>query len=317
MAAGLLGGAMKLPIFRAIGTTFAFLFKHAIEILKIVWLPAALSCALYLLIMPIYVSEVAGATRADVIGPQQVINQTLATLPILSVLILASALINTLLVTGLMKLMIRGDAPHLPVYFAPGADELRLLWSWGLIFLGVVGLALGFAAAIGLSQLLAAMGPGPGGIIGLVAACVVVGVGVWLAARLSLVAPAVIARRQLGIEPSWTVTEENDWRLIGFWLLWIVPFFILASLLTPLLAAPGYLEATRDIYAAARSPARMQAAIQHAYEIQAAGYQLTNGANVVRMIANALLTVGATTVLAIAGGAAWRLMTEEEANPST
>ena len=93
-------------------------------------------------------------------------------------------------------------------------------------------------------------------------------------------------------------------------------FFIIASLLTPLLSAPGYLEATRDIYAAARSPARMQTAIRHAYEIQAAGYQLSNGANILRMIVNALLGVGATTVLALAGGAAWRLMTEEEADPS-
>ena len=242
------------------------------------------------------------------------IDQTLATLPILAALAFASALVNALLFSGLMKLMIRDERPKLPFYFAAGADELRLLGSWGVMVLGTVGLALGVWASLWLSRLLASLGPGPGGIIGLVAGCGVIVVGVWLAVRLSLVAPAVVAHRRLGIEPSWTVTEENAWRLIGFWLLGIVPFFIIASLLTPVLSAPGYLEATRDIYAAARSPARMQAAIQHAYEIQAAGYQLTSGGNIARMLASALLGVGATTLLAIAGGEAWRLLTEKEAD---
>jgi hypothetical protein len=311
---------MKLPVFRAIGATFGFLASRWLDILKIVWLPAALTCAVNLLIMPVYMNQVAAATLDGAAaggatgGPQQMIDQTLATLPILAVLAFASALVNALLFSGLMKLMIRNETPKLPVYFAAGADELRLLGSWGVMLLGAVGVALGVWAALWLSRLLASMGPGPGAIIGLVAACGVIGVGVWLAVRMSLVAPAVIAHRRLGIEPSWTITEENAWRLIGFWLLWIVPFFIIASLLTPVLSAPGYLEATRDIYAAARSPARMQAAIQHAYEIQAAGYQLTNGGNIARMIASSLLGVGATTLLAIAGGAAWRLLTEEEAD---
>jgi hypothetical protein len=276
-------------------------------------LTAVLMCAVYLAVMPVYTSQVAAMPLGDGSAPgQQAIDQMLATLPILSALILLSVLVNALIFSGLMKLMIRGEAPKLPFFFAAGADELRLLGSWGLMFLGMIGLGLCVGAAFWLSQFLASLGPGPGGIIGLVAACAVIIVGIWLATRLSLVAPAVIAQRRLGIEPSWSITEENAWRLIGFWLLFIVAFFIISSLLTPFLSPPGYLAATQDIYAAARSPTRMQAAMHHAYELQAAGYALSNGGNIVRMVVGALLGVGATVLLAIAGGAAWQKLTEDD-----
>jgi hypothetical protein len=242
----------------------------------------------------------------DVFGP------LLATLPYTLALIAASTLVNLPLLSGLMKLIVRGERPKLvPIAF--GADERNLLGSWGLIFAGVLGLIAVFGGALLLTRLLASLGPGPGSIIGLVAAVVVVGVGVWLGVRVSLASPAAIALKRIGVQPSWDATEENAWRLIGFWLIWLVPMFIISSFLTPFLTSPGYLDAMRDIGPAAmtRSPERVQAAVKHSNEVLAAGYTLSDTGNVVRLLANALLTFLATLVLAIASGIGWRELTAE------
>jgi hypothetical protein len=298
---------MKLPVFRAIGGTFAFIARNLFDILIIAWLPAVLTCLIYVLIMPPYMAQVGAMpapTPGDVFGP------LLANLPYTLALIVGSALINVILLAGLMRLVVRGERPKLlPLSF--GADELNLLGSFGLIFAGCLGLIAVFVGALFLARLLAAMGPGPGGIIGLVAAVVTVGVGVWLGARVSLASPAAIALTRIGVQPSWDATEENAWRLIGFWLLWIVPFFVISSLLTPLLTSPGYLDAMREIGPVARSPERLRAAIEHANQVLAVGYVLSDMGNLVRLLANALLTFLATVVLAVASGIAWRELTSD------
>ena len=167
----------KFPIFKAIGATLAFMLQHGLAILKISWLPAALMCVVYLLVMPAYVRQIA-AMPVEAMAPQQSINRMLMTLPILSLLMAASMLVNVELVSGLMKLLIRGEQPSMPFYLSFGADELRLLGGWALVILGYCAIGLAFGASILLSQLLASLGPGPGGIIGLVAAAVLIGVGV-------------------------------------------------------------------------------------------------------------------------------------------
>jgi hypothetical protein len=298
---------MKLPVFRAIGATFAFIARNLLDILKIAWLPAVLICLAYVLIMPPYMAQV-GAMPAP--KPGDVFGPLMATLPYTLALVAASTLINLPLFSGLMKLILRGERPRfLPLSF--GADEVKLLASWGLIFAGFVALVAAFAGALLLTRLLASLGPGPGSIIGLIAAVVLIGVGVWLAARVSLVSPAAIALRKLGVQPAWDATEENAWRLIGFWALLIVPMFIISSFLTPLLTSPGYLDAMREIAPAARSPERLQAAVQHSNEVLAAGYVLSDTGNLVRLLANALLAFLATLVLAIASGVAWRELTAD------
>jgi hypothetical protein len=300
---------MKLPVFKTIGATFAFIAGNLLDILKIAWLPAVLTCVVYLLIMPPYMASV-GAMPAP--KPGDVFGPLLATLPYTLALIAASTLVNLPLLSGLMKLIVRGERPKLvPIAF--GADERNLLGSWGLIFAGVLGLIAVFGGALLLTRLLASLGPGPGSIIGLVAAVVVVGVGVWLGVRVSLASPAAIALKRIGVQPSWDATEENAWRLIGFWLIWLVPMFIISSFLTPFLTSPGYLDAMRDIGPAAmtRSPERVQAAVKHSNEVLAAGYTLSDTGNVVRLLANALLTFLATLVLAIASGIGWRELTAE------
>jgi hypothetical protein len=307
MAARSGGEAMKLPVFRAIGATFAFIAKYWLDILKIAWVPAALTCAIYLLIMPPYMAQV-GAMETP--APGDVFAPMLATLPYTLALIIASTVVNVPLVSGLMKLIVRDERPRLlPIAF--GADERNVLGSWGLIFAGCLGLIAVFGGALLLTQLLASLGPGPGSIIGLVAAVVVVGVGIWLGVRVSLASPAAIALKRIGVQPSWDATEENAWRLIGFWLIWIVAMFIISSFLTPFLTSPGYLDAVREIGPAARSPARLQAAMKHSNEVLAAGYALSDVGNVVRLLANALLAFLATLVLAIASGVAWRELTAE------
>ncbi|MBI1359810.1 MAG: hypothetical protein GC155_05930 [Alphaproteobacteria bacterium] len=299
----------KLPVFKAIGATLAFILQHGLAVLKIAWLPAVLMCGIYLLIMPPYMNQIA-AMPMDQMAPQQTMSRMLATLPMMGLLMAASVLVNLVLISGLMKLLIRGEQPRLPFYLSFSADEARLLGGWAVVFLGYCTIGLAFGASLVLSQVLASLGPGPGGIIGLVAAAVLAGVGVWFGIRVCLVSPATIELEKIAIRPAWEITEENVWRLVGFWLLLVVPMLIVASLLTPLLTAPGYLEAMSEVYAAARSPTRMQQALHHAYEVQAAGYNLSDGGNVVRLCANALLGVVASVILAIANGVAWRLMRE-------
>jgi hypothetical protein len=306
-------GFMKLPVLKAVGTTFAFVLQHWLDLLKIVWLPLVLLAAISFLVLPGYMQSLMsiGPTGPGV-DPSQALAAMSAMLPAAFALLIAGMAAYMIIFAGILKLVIRGEKPSLPFYLGFGADELRLFGTWLLFLLIMIGLEIILAIAAGLAAAAGASISGFGVVMVfavIVAVCVVM---IWMCIRLSLATPAAIGARTIGIGPSWKASKGNAWALFFYWLIWALMLAIIEIALLTILM-PGYFQAMGDVFAAAgrRSPDEVQAAAQAMNQQLAAMYDTSSPVALVRLAAGFVIGTILIVVMAVAGGVAWRLMTDE------
>jgi len=149
--------------------------------------------------------------------------------------VLVTALIETVLIVGLYRLMLRPRDPGF-LHLRLGRDEGRLFLV-GLVFVCGVALFTGLATALG--GLAGQAGPAVRIAAGLLAAIV----GGWLALRFGLVGPLSFAEGRIDFARSWRLTKGQAWPLLGMWFLnfclvmfvWLALYlavFVLSGLLT-------------------------------------------------------------------------------------
>ncbi len=299
---------MKLKVFKAFAATWAFLIQHALDVLKIVWLPLVLQLAAYYALMPGFLME------SSMMGAEPPADGTEAwtrlaphILPFLGFLLVA-IVTSIMMYAGLTRLIVRGEKPKLPFLLSWGADEWRLLGGWAImaaVFLGVVialQIVTMLVAALGL------LGQGPVTILlSFVGALIVICAGIWAVVRLSLFAPATIAEQKIGIRASWEKTDDDFWNLLGFWLLWIVLSVIVQFLTFGLVTPPEYFEVMSGGFG---SPEEMEETMRAANEALARGYDLSTPGNALRMLWAFLLNFVYGVIGAVAGAVVWRMMTD-------
>ena len=303
---------MQLKVFKAAGMTLAFLFQHILDVLRIVWLPAALQVAGFFLLLPGYLrafAEIGIDPPADLGEIWSRIAPTIAPALLFLAIVLAT---SSAMVSGLTRLIVRGERPRLPFYLGWSADEWRILGGWVALFLINAGLQAVLAVASLLVRGLMSLGPGPGVILTLVVFLVGVVCFIWISVRLSMLAPATIALKKIALGDSWESTEENFWNLVGFWLIWVGTALVLQLMLTGYLTPPGYFDAFRG---ADFTPEGMRAATRKANEAVLRGYDFSDMSNVMRMLVSYLLGAGGAIITAIAGAVCWRTMTDAPADP--
>lgn len=303
---------MKLPVFRAIGATFAFIAHHFVDVLKIVWLPLVMNFAAFVLIMPGYTTAM---SRFQSITPgssqQDIMDALTNALPHFALLIVITSLINLVLFAGLLRLLIRGEKPALPFYLAFGADELRLL---GTLLAGVgidVVIAIAFILLSMLAGVLSSLGPGPGGFIQFLAIIGLVIATIYVTLRLSLAAPATIDQKKIGLLPSWQASEEAIGPLLGYWILFILMMIVVSIVVGIFTTPPGYTDAIRQALTAG-SAADRRIAINQANDIMLGMYRFSDVGNTIRMGVSYLMNAVISIVIAIAAGVAWRYLTGAE-----
>lgn len=149
--------------------------------------------------------------------------------------LLVTALIETVLIVGVYRLLLRPADPGF-LHLRLGRDEGRLFLV-GVIL--VCGVALFTGLAYALTGLLGVLG-----VVGhLVGVLLAVGVGGWLALRFGLVAPLSFAEGRIDFARSWRLTKGRIWPLVGMWFLnfclvmfvWLALYltvFVLSGLLT-------------------------------------------------------------------------------------
>ena len=149
--------------------------------------------------------------------------------------VLVTALIETVLIAGLYRLMLRPGDPGF-LHLRLGRDEGRLFVVW-LVFVCGVALFAGLATALG--GLAGQAGPAVRVAAGLLAALV----GGWLALRFGLVGPISFAEGRIDFPTSWRLTKGQGWPLLGMWFLnlclvmfvWLALYlavFVVSGLLT-------------------------------------------------------------------------------------
>ena len=148
---------------------------------------------------------------------------------------LATGLLETMLIVGLYRLMLRPEAPGF-LHLRLGRDEARLfvivlIMLAALVILAIPAVALGMAlhSAVGGGQV----------VVGLIC----VSVGGWLALRFGLTAPISFAEGRIDFMGSWRLTRGHGAALFGMWFLnfvllvivWLalwLALFLLSGLLT-------------------------------------------------------------------------------------
>jgi hypothetical protein len=212
---------------------------------------------------------------------------------------------------GILKLVIRGEKPSLPFYIGFGADEWRLLGTWVLLMLIFVGVEIVAGIVGGLAAGLAISIPGGGAFIALAVGLAVLVVVIWVGLRFSLATPAAIGAQTIGIGPSWNTSKGNVWALFFYWLIWGLIFFIVEIVLITILM-PGYFQAIGDMAGSAGDPERLQRASEAMTASAMEMYDLSSPLNIIKMVASALIGTFLFATVAVAGGVAWRLMTDQQ-----
>lgn len=304
---------MKFPALKAFGATFAYLARHGVDLVKALWLPAALLVALQLYALPPMFASLSSLLQ---LGDNPDPEQAAAALgPIAKwcfVLLVGSAIAYPMMTAASLKHVVRGESQSLPFYLRYGGDELRILAGYALLSVMVIvitivgGLAvtvLALAAALALPQSRTLMDA-----LGELAVNVAI---IWFRLRLSVLYPAAMATGTIGFNVSWAATKGQTFSLFLFWLLIGV-----ACLPVGLLMAAPFIGEFLPLFAAIEAAGEDKAAVQAAMVpfMEAFG-RLFSAENPSYALFVALLfvsTVVSTAIINIAAGIAWRYLTDSE-----
>lgn len=306
---------MKLPVFTAFGASVSYIAANFLTLLRIAWLPALLMMAVTVLLTPPMLEA-----QMNMAGMRQAGETDAAALALVgesfknsAYIFLASAVFYPMLYGGLLRHAVRGEGPRfLPFYFRFGADEFRLLISY-IVVVAMFALA-GFAGVLGVmvAGVVSALVSKSAGVV-----VVAVGAGafvvalVWFSLRMSLLFPATVADRTVGVGRSWQTTKGAAWSLLFYWLLWGAVFMAISAAYAAF-AAAALFEMLPQIFAAAGDEAAMAAVELRLLETQAALYDMSKPEFWIYNAATyAYLVLGGVFACA-AGGVAYRFLAGEE-----
>ncbi len=300
---------MKFDVFAAFGRTFTTLFGNALDILRVAWLPAVLQLAAFFAFAPGFLEASTGLSADPPEDLGQGLSRLAPSLPFFLIFVAIALATAIILTAGIARLIVGLEKPAL-FLLRWGQDEWRILACWGLIAAAGICVALAFTLFRMVSPFVLSTGP-IANLISFAVLLVIFLAGVWIAVRLSLFTPATIAGETIGIRMSWEKTEDLFWPIFGFWLLFIVFAIIIQFLTFGLVTPPAYFDAMKE--ADFRSPETVREAMRNANAAMAAGYDLSDPGNVVRMLISFLLNLAANIVFAVASAVAWKHLADPSA----
>jgi hypothetical protein len=305
---------MKLPVFKAFGATYSFVFGNLFACIRIIWLPLAILYAGFYFvagtIFPIIIQLLwtipEDPDDAVLVMPQALLHLLGPLAQWEGLAILAVLVLMAIISAGLLRFVIRGERPRLPFYLGFGGAEISLILTWILVALLFLALYVALMMLVAAASIGVAMVAKP--LVALVAfvgilACIII--FIWFALRLSLAGAGAIAVRGIGIGPSWSASKGNAWQLLGFWILVFLPLIaigIVVSTITKVMILPDLLanlpvhDGHLDPHAAAAMLEKLFATIQGKLPL------LLGVSYVIRLVTYPIL-IGA-------GGVAYRLLTE-------
>jgi hypothetical protein len=310
---------MKLPVFKAFGASFAVVFGHFGEMLKILWLPLALLLGAgywfagqtFRYSRHIMEMQLPGGP----VDPHQMMQEVFHELGWTGLILLADIILIPMMFAGILRFIIRGERAKGLFYLRFGGDELRILITFILQALLFCALYIGGIIVIGLLVYglgYAQMSPSISGLAGLLVGLAFIVFMIWVALRLSLTLPAAVGARKIGIGPSWSVTKGNVWRLLGYWILWGLLFWLIEVVLIMFLM-PGYFAGIGQMMQTIMAHPHDPAAAEHAMREWNLQMMTTLGERW-SFISGAGFILGLVLypLFIASGGVAYRLMTEKK-----
>lgn len=302
---------MKLPILKAFFASFAYVAMRIGDVLRANWLGVLLLHGAMIVLMPRYLEPMIQAQLIDPnADPTAVFSAMGPALQWLALLYLVMAIIYPMLIVGNLRPLLRGETPSLPFYLNFGMDELRVLITFILwVALTLITAVVGLVALISVSAALSAISPAIGGTIATIGVSAVTIAFIWFLLRMSLVYPATIAERQIGLPHSWRVTKGNSWRLFVFWFLWVLVFIVLALIYSAIIL-PGYMGVVGELIAAGEDQIAQQAASAKINQMQLDMWDISQPGGVINIAFSSVYTLITIALWNIAAGTAYRYLTE-------
>lgn len=303
---------MKLPIFKAFLAGWAYLAAHPLTVFKILWLPTLLLMAAYAYFMPSMLdAQMQFSTIGEGEDPSKVFEALGPMMKSVGWLYLLMAIVYPMMIAGVLRHVVRGEAPALPFYFQFFGDEFRVLIAYILYLIMIVFLSVvGFLAVLVLAYVSGVVGTQVGGIITLLLVVAFVSIFIWFLLRLSVFFPAAIGSRSLGIPESWRVTKGNALGLLVYWILWGVAIIVVASVFMIFIAA-DYFQFIGEMIAAGQDEAAQQEISRRMLEMQRDQWNMARPGFWLFALANYLFTIVYTAMWTVASGVAYRYLSGE------
>lgn len=305
-------GPMKLPVGRAIAASGAYVVAHIADLLRVLWLPTLLLVAALFFVLPRYMGPMAEiAAMGPAPDPSAVIALMGPAFKWIGAALLANAVFYPIAYAGVLKHVVRGESPRLPFYLRFGGDEWRVLAAFVLLVVMISLVYLvGALGTLALGAALAALAPAAANAVvsaGVVAFAAVV---LWFCLRLSLIFPATIATRRIGLPTSWAATRGNVWRLVPYFLVWAGATLVLAILYMAL-TTPDYFSQMAGIAAASDDPVRAQELEAEMFRKQAEAWSPTSPGFALRASLTYVYTLAIMVLWTVPAAVAWRYISGE------
>lgn len=302
---------MFFPVRTAWSATLAYLARHAVGLLKALWLPALLLTVLQMWAAGPLLTAFA---RLLDLGPNPAPAEAMATLGAIGkwmlVVMAGGALLYPMLAVASLRHLVRGDPMPAPFYFRYGGDELRVLAAYVLLTLMLVLVAL--VAELSLGALIFLAGLLAAGALPVIRPIIELVINVatwWFQVRLSLLFPAAIATRTTGFGAAWKATRYEALRLFLFWIAIGVIYVPLALLLFAPVIAELY-PLFEPVAAAGADPEAQRTAVIPLINAAAALYSPGHPLFVLNAALMFVATIVITALVNVAAGTAWRYLTD-------
>jgi hypothetical protein len=214
----------KLPVVETAGRACQFVLRDAGTILRLSWFPLLVVTIVQYFAMRAQFSAMRSAFES---GNVNALN-TFSPLWHWQIVNAIATFVGTAIVAvALHRVILLGDRkPGRWIHIAFGKVEL-LFTLLPIIFL--VPVLIAAVLIVGLS---AAVLPKSAGVLVFVALVVKWAGLIFIFLRLELVLPLAVIEGRYNFTESWSLTRGNFWRIVGLWLLVLIPFALVAALIS-------------------------------------------------------------------------------------
>lgn len=306
---------MKFPVFRAFAASLAYLVTHFLTILKILWLPVLGLMAAQFYATPALLSVQLDMNTMQEAGgdPYEVFSSFEKMARPMGILYGAMFLFYPMMTAGVLRHVVRGESPRLPFYLSFGMDELRVFAAY-LLFMVMIFISAfaGMLAYLVLTMVFALVSEGIGALVAIIGVFALMGAFIWFITRMSIIFPAAVGERSVGIADSWRLTDGNFWGLLVYWIFWGV-VMMFGSMLFFLVAAAGYFSIFAELFTTAiQNPDNTAEVERRMIEMQSEMMDPTKPGFWPFAIGSYVFMILYTAIWTSAGGVAYRYLTGTE-----
>ena len=234
----------KLPVFATAGLAYQFLLREAGTILRLSWFPLLIVTIIQYFAMRAQFAAMRSAFESGNIGA---LNMNFPMWQWQIANIVVALLGSAIVAVALHRVILLGDRkPGRFLYVAFG--KVELLFALLPIILMVPIIVVSFLAfGLGLTLL-----PKSASWVAFVGLFLMWVGAVFVFVRLALVLPLAVLEGRYNFSQSWSLTRGNFWRLVGLWLVVLIPLLIILAIfsaLTSPFAGLGTAASTKSISA--------------------------------------------------------------------